>query len=71
MNWKKKLASRKFWAMVTGVVLCVCVIFGVKDVTTEQIIALVTAIGTLVAYIFSEASVDKKNIDCACKKGTE
>jgi len=71
MNWKSKLTSRKFWAMVSGVVLCICVIFGVNDITTEQIIALVTAVGTLVAYIFSEASVDKKQIDCDCKKGQD
>lgn len=68
INWKQKLSSRKFWAMVAGVALCVCVIFGVEDITAQQIIALITAVGTLVAYIFSEAAVDKKQIDCGRQK---
>lgn len=58
MDWKRKLSSRKFWAAIISVILCVCTIFGVDKITQEQLSALIMAMGTLIAYIFSEGFVD-------------
>lgn len=57
-TWIQKLTSRKFWAAIVGVVTCICVIFGVDDISSEQISALVMAVGTLIAYIVGEGMVD-------------
>ena len=58
VNWKQKLSSRKFWAAVAGFVTAVLVAFNVESGTVEQITAIVTAGGVLVAYILGESVVD-------------
>lgn len=58
IDWKSKLTSRKFWAAIVAVVTCVCVIFGVDELTTEQVTALIMAVGALIAYILGEGFVD-------------
>ena len=62
-DWKCKLTSRKLWAAVIGVALSVMVIFGVNEIKQEQIVGLITAISTLVAYIIGEGIIDVKNSD--------
>lgn len=63
MDWKKKLSSRKFWAAVAGLVAAVLVLFNVDEITTEKIIALITAEGTLVSYILCEGAIDKAALE--------
>ena len=63
IDWKQKLSSRKFWAAVTSLVVAVFAIFGVDKLMTEQVIALVAAIGALTAYILSEGYVDANRTD--------
>lgn len=58
INWKQKLSSRKFWAAVAGFVTAIMVAFKVENGTTEQITAIITAGGVLVAYILGESAVD-------------
>ena len=58
INWTQKLTSRKFWAAIVAVVVSLCVLFGVPNVTQEQITALVMAVGGLIAYILGEGFVD-------------
>lgn len=58
VNWKQKLSSRKFWAAVAGFVTAVLVASNVESGTVEQITAIVTAGGVLVAYILGESVVD-------------
>ena len=62
INWKQKLTSRKFWAAVTGFVTTLLIIFGVDDLTIEQVIALIAAIASLIAYIIGEGLVDAARI---------
>ena len=57
-NWKSKLASRKFWSAVVGAAVALCAAFGADEMTTQQITAVITAAGVLVAYIFAESYVD-------------
>ena len=58
IDWIQKLTSRKFWAAIVAVITCVCVIFGVDELTIEQVTALVMAVGALIAYILGEGFVD-------------
>lgn len=58
INWKQKLSSRKFWAAVAGFATAIMVAFRVENGTAEQITAIITAGGVLVAYILGESAVD-------------
>ena len=60
INWKEKLTSRKFWAAVMAVIICLMSIFGVKELTAEQVEALGWAVASLIAYILGEGFVDAK-----------
>ncbi len=55
---KEKLASRKLWSAITGVVVSLCAMFGIDEMTVGQITALISAVGVLVAYIFAEGMID-------------
>lgn len=58
INWKQKLTSRKFWAALTGFVTAILVAFKVPDLTIEQVIAIISACATLIAYIIGEGLID-------------
>ena len=62
INWKQKLTSRKFWAAVIGFITALLVAFGVDDLTIEQVVALITAASTLIAYIIGEGMVDAARV---------
>ena len=59
IDWKKKLSSRKFWAMVAALVLSILTAFGIPQMTIEQVVVIISGIGALVAYMLAESSVDK------------
>ena len=61
INWKTKLSSRKFWAMVIAVASALLVLFGVQEPTRGQIVALIAEVGALSAYIVGEGIVDAAN----------
>lgn len=58
VNWKQKLTSRKFWAAVITFITSLLVAFGVPDLTIEQVVAVVTASASMIAYIIGEGMVD-------------
>ncbi|GAB7389283.1 hypothetical protein BSNK01_31210 [Bacillaceae bacterium] len=60
IDWKKKLASRKFWALLGGFATNLLVLFGSNQDTITKVVALIGAIGSIVAYMFAEAYVDGK-----------
>jgi uncharacterized membrane protein len=62
INWKQKLTSRKFWAAAIGFITALLVVFGVNDMTIEQVVGLITAASTLIAYIIGEGMVDAARI---------
>ena len=62
IDWAKKLSSRKFWAAVSALVCALCVMFGVDNFTTEKLVATVSALGVLAAYILAEGYVDGKAV---------
>lgn len=61
IDWKRKLASRKFWALVAGVATSVLVLFGAGEEVAVKITGLITAVGSVVVYILAEAHVDAAN----------
>ena len=58
IDWKRKFTSRKFWLAVIGFVTAIMVAFNVDKLTIEQTVAIVSALGTLVAYIIGEGMTD-------------
>lgn len=68
INWKQKLTSRKFWAAVIGFVTAILVAFGVNDPTIEQVVGMITAASTLIAYIIGEGMVDAARINSETKE---
>lgn len=58
VNWKQKLTSRKFWAAVVGFITPILIVFNVPDLTIEQVTAIITSGGALIAYIIGEGLVD-------------
>ena len=62
INWKRKLTSRKFWLAVIGFVTALLVAFNVDKLAVEQVVAIISALGTLVAYIIGEGMTDAAHI---------
>ncbi|MDO4800182.1 MAG: hypothetical protein Q4A52_06680 [Bacillota bacterium] len=58
INWRQKFGSRKFWALLAGLAISVGVVIGAGDAEMAKIAGLITALGAVVSYMFSEASID-------------
>lgn len=56
----RKISSRKFWSLVAGLVVAILVLMNAGDDTITKVSALVTALGSIVGYMFAEAYVDGK-----------
>ena len=61
MNILKKFTSRKFWAGMAGIIAPILVLIKMPENEAATVTALITACGTLIAYIFAEASIDAVN----------
>ena len=68
INWKQKLTSRKFWAALIAVVTTILVVFNVSNLTIEQVVAVITAVSALIAYIIGEGLVDSARIKAEGEK---
>ncbi|MFD7521445.1 hypothetical protein [Paenibacillus chitinolyticus] len=55
-----KLASRKFWALVSAVVTSSMVLFGFGEDTITKVVALVGSIGAVMVYLLIEGSIDRE-----------
>lgn len=53
-----KLKSRKFWAMIVGVILGVATCFGLDAGTIEKVAGLVAALASAVTYMVVEGNID-------------
>lgn len=58
IDWKRKLTSRKFWAAVVGFITPTLMAFGVSEAIVTQVVAIVMAGATLIAYILAEGWAD-------------
>lgn len=57
-DWKQKLSSRKLWALIAALIVSIGVILNATPDTAEKITGLIGAIGSVIAYIFAESSID-------------
>lgn len=72
IKWKEKLTSRKFWASITGFITAILTAFAIPELKIEQVIAVVSAIASLIAYIIGEGLVDaSKNKTIETEKSSE
>lgn len=62
IDWKAKLSSRKFWCAIISFVTALLVAFNIDNLTIEQVVAVVSALGSLVIYIVAEGCVDVARI---------
>ncbi len=58
INWKTKLSSRKFWALIAALATSILGAVGASENTTLQITGIITAVGACVAYMLAEAYAD-------------
>lgn len=63
MEFLKKLTSRKFLTCIAGVVLGICMTFGLDEGTVNIIAGAVTSIVSVVIYIYSEGKIDAAAVD--------
>lgn len=63
IDWKRKLTSRKFWVAVVGFVTAILIAFGANDMEVNQVVTLVMAFATLIAYIIGEGLVDASGVE--------
>ena len=62
IDWRRKLTSRKFWVAVIGFVTAIMVALNIDKMTAEQVAAIISAMGTLIAYIIGEGLTDAAHI---------
>lgn len=55
---KKKLTSRKLWMSIIGFVTAILVACNVPEGSVSQVSAIISAFGSLVAYILAEGYAD-------------
>ena len=56
----RKLTSRKFIVALTTFITALLTAFNVSDNEIAQVVSIVSAFGSMIAYIFAEAYVDGK-----------
>lgn len=61
IDWRRKLSSRKFWALVATLVSSNLFLFGVADEVVTQIAAIITNFGAVVVYLLVEGAIDREN----------
>ena len=54
----EKLKSRKFLACVAGVIVGVCMMFGLDDGTIDSVAGAVMSLGSIITYIYTEGKID-------------
>lgn len=60
IDWKRKLSSRKFWALIAGFVAGVIVFVKSPEKSPEAVGGLVVMLGSIVSYIIGEGLADSK-----------
>lgn len=71
IDWKRKLTSRKFWVAIIGFVTTVMIALNIDKMTVEQVAAIISAMGTLVAYIIGEGLTDAAHVNNENEKEVE
>lgn len=67
-NFINKLKSRKFLTCVAGVVMGICMVFGLDESTISTIAGAVTTVVSVVTYIHTEGKIDAAAVKNAADK---
>ena len=67
-NFINKLKSRKFITCVAGVVMGICMVFGLDEGTISTIAGAVTTVVSVVTYIYTEGKIDAAAVKNAVDK---
>ncbi|WP_018888324.1 hypothetical protein [Paenibacillus massiliensis] len=62
-NWRRKLSSRKFWALLAGLVTSILSALGYSESIAIRVTGIITAAGSVIAYILAEAYIDGKHVE--------
>ena len=62
INWKQKLTSRKFWALIAALVTSVLTGLASEN-QIAHVISVISGVGACVAYMFAEAKVDAARVE--------
>jgi hypothetical protein len=62
IDWKRKLSSRKFWAMLANTVTQFGMLFGMSNSTAERITNIIAVTGGFIGYMIAEAISDTKDV---------
>lgn len=57
-----KLKSRKFLTCVAGVVMGICMVFGLDEGTVDTIAGAVVAASSVIVYIYTEGKIDAEAV---------
>lgn len=59
----RKLKSRKFLSCAAGVIIGVCMMFGLDESAVNTIAGAVTSLASIVIYIYTEGKIDAAAIN--------
>jgi len=58
INWKSKLASRKFWALIIALLVAAMTAAGAPGESIERISGIIGALSACVIYMLAEGYAD-------------
>ena len=59
----EKFKSRKFLTCVAGVVMGVCMVFGLDEGTVDTIAGAIVSVSSIIMYIYTEGKIDAAAVD--------
>lgn len=62
-NILAKIQSRKFLTCVAGIIMGICMVFGLDEGTINTIAGAVTAVVSIATYIYTEGKIDAAAVD--------
>lgn len=63
IDWKRKLSSRKFWALLAALATSILAAAGADDNVVLQVTGVIGAVGACVAYMLAEGLSDAANVE--------
>lgn len=63
IDWRRKLASRKFWMAIAGFITAWMAYFGMAESEIAQVTSIVMAGAVCIGFIIGESNVDAANKD--------
>ena len=61
-DFLNKLTSRKFLTCVAGVIMGICMVFGLDEGTVNTVSGAVVAVSSVIMYIYTEGKIDAEAV---------